>query len=256
MPLHAAPTHEAISQAFAGTDGAFVLIGDPTGDPFIYNKPTAITPHGPCSTFKIWNSLIALEEGLLESADAPFWKWDGVERDFPGWNSDQTWRSAFRASCVPAFQDLARRIGPARMQSWLNTIGYGNRDMADRPDGFWLPRAGQRTILISPLEQARLVRRLLDGDIPASRRSLDILKDGMLLEHTPKGTLHGKTGSGLRSAVDGPASANDFDMGWLVGFITHDGKNHAYACLVHGPGRSGKDAKHIVETIFKSAGML
>lgn len=248
--IHAAITPASVSEAFGDTQGAFVLIDCDTGDTLVHNDPLANTPHGPCSTFKIWNSLIASEEGILTHPDAPFWKWDGVQRDFPGWNADQTWRSAFRASCVPAFQHLARNIGPGRMQSWLDKIGYGNRDLCDRPDAFWLPRQGQRTILITPVEQARLLRRLLNGDIPVSSGTLDLLKEGMLLSSSDNGALYGKTGSGLRNANHAPASSGDFDMGWLVGFTEQNGSTQTYACLVLGPGLSGKDARRIVETIF------
>lgn len=251
--LDAAITPESISAAFGDRNGAFVLIDCSSGDTLVHDEVIANTPHGPCSTFKIWNSLIASEEGLLADPDAPFWKWDGETRNFPGWNANQTWRSAFRTSCVPAFQDLARKIGPSRMQSWLDKIGYGNRDICGRPDAFWLPRAGQRTILISPVEQARLICRLLSGDIPASPRTLSLLKEGMLLDSRADGTLYGKTGSGLRNASKAPSSATDFDMGWLVGFSTANGTPKAYACLVLGPDLSGKDARHIVETIFKSS---
>lgn len=249
-------TQEDIRAAFGDVDGAFVLRDCATGEEVVFAEKTADTAFGPCSTFKIWNSLIGLEEGIITDPDAPFWKWDGEERNFPGWNKDQTWRSAFAVSCVPAFQDLARKIGAERMQSWLDKLGYGNRDMAGRPDAFWLPRAGQKTIMITPREQAAMICRLINGKLPVKTGSVAKLTDVMKLDATGKGTLYGKTGSGLRGGADGPASGIDFDMGWLVGFIDSGGKKYAYACLVLGDGLMGKDARRIAEAVFTSSGML
>ena len=49
---------------FAGFTGTFVMY-DPAGDKYIvYNEPQSKTV-SPCSTFKIYNSLIGLETGVL-----------------------------------------------------------------------------------------------------------------------------------------------------------------------------------------------
>lgn len=249
-------TQNDVRAAFGGVDGAFVLRDCSSGDEVVFAEKTADTAFGPCSTFKIWNSLIGLEEGLITDADAPFWKWDGKARDFPGWDRDQTWRTAFAVSCVPAFQELARRIGAGRMQAWLDKLGYGNRDMAGRPDAFWLPRPGKKTIMITPREQAEMICRLVSGKLPVKAESVAKLEDVMKAKATEKGTLYGKTGSGLRGGPNAPKSGADFDMGWWVGFIESGGKTYSYACLVLGEGLMGKDARRITETVFNRAGML
>jgi hypothetical protein len=41
----------------------------------------------------------------------------------PADRNDLTLKEAFQASCVPAFQNLARTIGPVKMQGWLDKIG-------------------------------------------------------------------------------------------------------------------------------------
>ncbi len=241
-----------VREAFGGTEGVLVVMECDSGNVFSSDSALANEPFGPCSTFKIWNTLIGLEEGILKGPDDPFWKWDGVERDLPGWNRDLTLREAFKASCVPAYQELARKIGPERMQRWLDKLGYGNRDQCGRPDAFWLPRAGQKTILVSPVEQAQMICKLLGGKLPVKSSSVAVLEEIMRSESGNKGTLYGKTGSGLRGAAKG----GDFDMGWWVGFLEHGRKQYAFACLVLGPGLSGKDAKRITEDVFRGTGML
>jgi beta-lactamase class D len=256
VTAHAQVTAEQMQASFGEVEGAFVLRDCATGEEVVFGEEVADTAFGPCSTFKIWNSLIGLEEGLIVAPDTAFWTWDGEERDFPGWNEDQTWRSAFAVSCVPAFQELARKIGEERMQLWLEKLDYGNRDQCGRPDAFWLPRAGQRTIMISPRQQALMVCRLLAGELPVKAESVALLTDVIKLESTERGILYGKTGSGLRGAADGPASDVDFDMGWLVGFVESSGKKYAYACLVLGDGLMGKDARRVAKDVLSVAGLL
>jgi beta-lactamase class D len=257
VPLTAGSVEvENVRDAFGEVKGALVLRDCATGEETVFAEATADTAFGPCSTFKIWNSLIGLEEGIIAEPDDAFWTWDGEERFFAGWNADQTWRSAFAVSCVPAFQELARMIGTERMQAWLEKLDYGNRDMAGRPDAFWLPRAGQQTIMITPREQARMICRMLNGDLPVREESVAKLTGVMKLAETGRGTLYGKTGSGLRGGESGPKSDVDFDMGWLVGFVESGGKKYAYACLVLGDGLTGKDARRAVEQALREGGML
>jgi beta-lactamase class D len=246
----------SVEKAFQGKQAVLVVTDTMTGETYVSDPALAGEPFGPCSTFKIWNTLIGLEEGILTNPDHPFWKWDGEQRSFPGWNRDLTLREAFQASCVPAFQELARRIGPERMLGWLDKIGYGNKDMCDRPDSFWLPRAGQKNILITPEQQAALLTKLVTGKLPVRKETVETLLDIMRVESSAKATLSGKTGSGLRAAKEGPSADGDFDMGWLVGVLDGNGHKYTYACLVLGAGLGGKDAREAVQKIFRDSGML
>src|SRR5258705_6168635 len=83
----------------------------------------------PASTFKIPNSLIALETGVVEDPDKDVFKWDGVTRSIEAWNKDHTLRSAIAVSAVPVYQEIARRIGQERMQKYVDLFDYGNRDI-------------------------------------------------------------------------------------------------------------------------------
>jgi beta-lactamase class D len=86
---------------------------------------------------------------LIEGPDDPWYQWDGVHRDIDGWNQDLTLRKAFRVSAVPAFQILARQIGPERMQKYIDQMEYGSKDISAGVDIFWLPRPEKISIMIS-----------------------------------------------------------------------------------------------------------
>lgn len=200
----------------------------------------------PCSTFKIYNTLIGLELGLVNEPDAPWYKWDGIHRDIEGWNRDLTLRQAFKASAVPAYQILARQIGAERMKKYIDEIGYGSKDISAGIDVFWLTPSTGAPIAISADEQVALLNKLLDGKLPFSKKNIAILIDIMRIAKTGKGTLYGKTGTG--KSDDG-----QMRWGWFVGFLENRGRVYVFACnITGGEDPTGKAARVIVENYFRS----
>lgn len=184
----------------------------------------------PASTFKIANTLIGLETGILQD-ERTLMKWDGVKRDIATWNQDNTLQSAFQVSCVPCYQELARTIGLDRMQSFVKKAHYGHMDIrANNLDQFWL-RGKSR---ISPVEEVDFLRRIHLGDVPFSARSRAILKKVMLITRTPAYALYGKTGW---ASTSGEASAdkNTPDIGWFVGYIETGDNVYFFATNVEHP---------------------
>jgi beta-lactamase class D len=236
-------------EAFGELKGTLVVIDCSSGRTMTYRPDIATTPLPPCSTFKIVNALIGLESGIISSPDAQFYKWDGIERSIPAWNHDLTLQEAFQASCVPAFQKLARQIGPERMQNWINMVGYGNCNISVGSDVFWLPSKGRNTIMISPAQQAGLMRNIVYGEVPFSKASLATLKKLMFIKKTDRGILYGKTGSGTND--DGT-----FVLGWFVGYTESQGKTYAFACVAQGRNVMSKNARAIAESVFAKQGLL
>ena len=235
---------------FAPYEAAFVVFDRSSGAQSTLDSVRGARRFSPCSTFKIYNTLIGLELGLIPGADAPWYKWDGVAREIEAWNGDLTMREAFRVSAVPAYQALARQIGTARMQHYIDLLNYGSRDISAGFDVFWLSRAGGRPILISADEQVKLLNRLLGGSLPFAPGNVAILKDVMRAVTTGKGTLYGKTGSGKG---DGETPA----LGWFVGFLEHGATVYVFALnIIGGDAPSGKVARAMVEEIFRSQGLL
>jgi beta-lactamase class D len=242
---------QEIDQSFLqGYDAALVIYNRANGEVVNADPKLSARRLSPCSTFKIYNTLIGLELGLIKGADESWYKWDGVKRDITGWNQDLTLREAFRVSAVPAYQLLAQQIGEARMKEYIGKISYGSQDISAGIDIFWLPRPETTSIKISADEQVALLNKLLDGKLPFSEKNIVLLRDIMRVEKTTKGTLYGKTGSGTRP--DGK-----WNLGWFVGFLEHDGTTYVFACnIAGGENPSGKTARTIIENIFKSQNLL
>ena len=160
----------------------------------------------PASTFKIANTIIGLETGVIDDSETVF-PWDGVERR-PEWDRNHTLRSAIQVSCVPCFQQVARKVGEPRMREWLGRLDYGNRDSSGKIDFFWLGGA----LRISPREQIDFLRRLDGGKLPISERTLDIVRDVFTLDVGADFVLRGKTG------FAGPPEQPS-DVAWFVGYV-------------------------------------
>jgi beta-lactamase class D len=234
----------SVQQAFADRKGTFVIIDCLSKAISTFQPEASSEKRPPCSTFKIWNTLIGLENGIIFSPDNSFYKWDGETRLIPEWNKDLTLKEAFQVSCVPAFQNLARNIGLEQMRIWIDKIGYGDRDISSGVDVFWLPRPGRKTILISPQEQAILICKLVTGKLAFSEKAQAVLKEIMTVRKTDHGTLYGKTGSGADET-------EKFNLGWFVGYVESNDKIYAFACLIKGESLTGKDARIIVNTILE-----
>jgi beta-lactamase class D len=164
----------------------------------------------PASTFKIPNSIIALETGVVKN-DSTLFKWNGEKRRLPAWEQDLTFADAFRVSCVPCYQEIARKIGPARMNEYLNKMKYGNMivDSSDI-DEFWLEGNSR----ISMNQQLDFIARFYNYQLPVSDRTRDILKRMMVIENNGKYIFSGKTGWSIR---------NGNNNGWFVGYLETKG---------------------------------
>ena len=119
-------------------EGCFALY-DLKRDRYIFcNKQQAEQGFTPSSTFKICNTLIALETGVAANGNSTL-KIDTLDRtDTSEEAHTQTLKSAFQSSTIGYYQELARRIGKDRMKYWLTKAEYGNQDMGGGIDQFWL----------------------------------------------------------------------------------------------------------------------
>ena len=209
-----------LSKRFAdeGTTGTFV--GYKVDEYLILASDKDRSGEGmlPASTFKIPNSIIALETGVVADPDKEVFKWDGVVRSIEAWNRDHTMRSAIAASVVPVYQEIARRIGEVRMQKYVDLFQYGNRDIGGGIDQFWLTG----NLRIDSIEQIDFVDRLRRGALPVSKRSQEMVRDILPVSKAGESIIRAK--SGLLGAELGKPS-----LGWMVGWAEKGSANTVFA---------------------------
>ena len=167
----------------------------------------------PASTFKIANSIIGLETGVIEN-DSVIFKWDGEKKWLKNWEQDLILRDAFQFSCVHCYQEVARKIGSKRMNDYVSKLNYGNLEIdATNIDKFWLEGASR----ISQMQQIDFLKRLYNFELPISKRTESIMRNIMLIEETDQYKLSGKSGL---------SNNNGEYNGWFVGFVEF--KNNTY----------------------------
>lgn len=244
-PSPASKNRPDFEKYFEGFDeGAFVLY-DQAGSRYIrYNPDRCAERFIPASTFKIMNSLIGLESGVIPDESYVI-QWDGTHYDFAEWNKDHTLKTAFQNSVVWYYQEIARRLGQEKMQQYVDAAHYGNQDISGQIDTFWL-EGGLR---ISADEQIEFLKRLHDDDLPFSQRSMDIVKDIMIIEETDDYVFRGKTGTGARITPH---------VGWFVGYLETSDNVYFFAtniALRTVEGNIGK-AREITQAILRDQGLM
>jgi beta-lactamase class D len=188
-----------------GVDGTMVIASLQTGEKFIYNDSRAKQRFSTASTFKILNTLIALEEKAILGKD-DLLKWDGHYYEIPDWNKDQTLETAFKVSCVWCYQELAHRIGGEKYRDYLHKIAYGELHEPFEESTFWL----DGSLEVSAVEQVEFLKKVYQRSLPFTASSYETLQQIMLVEKNPTFTIRAKTGWATRSMPQ---------IGWYVGYV-------------------------------------
>jgi beta-lactamase class D len=200
----------------AGRPGTFVLLDERRGELVGSNRDRALTRYTPASTFKIPNSLIGLSLGVVATVDTVLPYRSDAPPFSPAWEKDMGLREAIVVSNVPIYQELARRIGLARMREAVNQLDYGNRQIGSVVDTFWL----RGPLAISAVEQTRFLDRLARGVLPFPAEAQRAVRQITLVERGPGWELHAKTGW-----QNGPNPG----VGWWVGWVEREGRSVPFA---------------------------
>lgn len=173
----------------------------------------------PASTFKIPHSIIGLETGILKNENTIF-KWNGEKRAFPVWEKDLALKEAFQTSCVPCYQELARKIRTERMRKYLSQLNFGQMPFNEKTiDDFWLTGKSN----ISALQQIDFLQRLYNGRFSIAKSTHTTLLRILKIKEKRQYTLSGKTGLG---------KTPNGDVGWFVGFVETNGKVYYFATRI------------------------
>ncbi|MBN1647434.1 MAG: class D beta-lactamase [Spirochaetales bacterium] len=188
-----------------GLDACVLIENAENGEKHVFNGARSRQAFLPASTFKILNTLIALKEGAVKN-ESEIIKWDGTDKGFPEWNRDQNILSAFPASCVWFYQELAKRIGDRTYRRYLEKLHYGNGKTGKPFDTFWL----SGDLRITPQEQLGFIRNIYYEKYDFSSHSYEVLKKLMIIERTDTWTLRAKTGMTMRVSPQ---------IAWYVGYL-------------------------------------
>ena len=106
---------DQLSEMFDGFEGTIVIYDMKADRYTVVNEERARIQYSPFSTYKIPNSIIALETGIV-SDTGQIVEWD--QKKYPAeawwpasWNGKHNLRSAIKYSVVPFYRHLASQIG-------------------------------------------------------------------------------------------------------------------------------------------------
>lgn len=182
---------------------------------WVHNKARAAQPKTPASTFKIPNSLFALEAGAVANVDESV-PWNGKKWRIKAWNKPHSLRSGIIVSSLPTYKELARRIGLKQMASFVEKAGYGNRKIGDVVDLFWL----QGPLQISAYQQVEFLKRLHARNLPFAPDNLEATIDILEVDRGDNWIMRAKTGWAINTK---PA------IGWYVGWLEHEADTYIFA---------------------------
>ena len=194
------------SKYFGKYEGSFVLYDLENDIWSIHDIEHATLRVAPDSTYKIYDALFGLEEGVITPEDS-FIAWNGKNYPFETWNSDQTLQSAMTSSVNWYFQAIDEQLASTNIHNYIQQIGYGNENVSGRLSTYWL----ESSLKISPVEQVKLLTKLQNNSLGFSSENINAVKDAICLSSSDAGTFYGKTGTGR---VDG----QDVN-GWFIGYI-------------------------------------
>lgn len=227
-------------------EGCFVSYDIQNGEVYIHNPERARSGFLPASTYKILNSLIALQTGIAsdENFEIPYSGKPQIRKEC---NCTMDMTTAFKLSCLPYYQEIARRIGYDTMVAYVHKVQYGVMDIKkSNIDDFWI-KGGSR---ITPLQQLDFMRRLATGSLPFNNNVMAVLKKMMLIESKKNYRLFGKTGLAFQ---DGKS------IGWLVGYIETNEKSTAFVLNIEKRGDADdsfmKLRKDLVDRIIQKSGL-
>jgi len=204
--------------------GTFVLYDVGADHLTVVNGERAETRFVPASTFKIANTIVALETGVVKDENEII-PYGGRPQPFKQWEKDMSMREAIALSAVPIYQELARRVGLERYREWLARLDFGNRQTGTIVDTFWL----DGPLEISAVEEARFAARLAQQKLNASIRSQSIARDIIRLESRDGIVLYGKTGWRFSGTPN---------LGWWTGWVESNGNIAAFSLNIDMPAAS------------------
>ncbi len=215
------------------------------------NESRANSQLPPFSTFKVVNSLIALDLGVIKNTKQTL---TYNEKAYPmqaWWPS--VWKlhqydlsSAFKYSMVAIYRQLATEIGEKNMLSYLHKMHYGNQEISSGLDNFWL----NGSMKISAVEQVLLLQKLYHNQWGFNEKAIDGVKEIMLVEATKNYRLFAKTGAG--KVDDGTM------LGWYIGFIENSTGVHFFAFNFNSPsyGEMKANRVKIAKNHLRQAGII
>ena len=226
------------SKYFGKYEGSFVLYDLGNDAWSIHDIEHATLRVAPDSTYKIYDALFGLEEGVITPEDS-FIAWNGESYPFEAWNADQTLQSAMASSVNWYFQSVDEQLGTTSVYDYIKKIGYGNKNMSGDFSTYWM----ESSLKISPIEQVELLTQLQNNNFGFAPENINAVKDSICISSSDAGSFYGKTGTGRVNGQD--------VNGWFIGYIETADNTYFFATNIGADSNAtGSNATEITMSIL------
>ena len=226
------------SKYFGKYEGSFVLYDLGNDAWSIHDIEHATLRVAPDSTYKIYDALFGLEEGVITPEDS-FIAWNGESYPFEAWNADQTLQSAMASSVNWYFQSVDEQLGTTSVYDYIKKIGYGNKNMSGDFSTYWM----ESSLEISPVEQVELLTKLQNNSLSFAPENINAVKDSICISSSDAGSFYGKTGTGRVNGQD--------VNGWFIGYIETADNTYFFATNIGADSNAtGSNATEITMSIL------
>jgi len=192
-------------------EGCFTMLDNATGEITVYNMGLDTMRFLPAETFDVLNGMIALHTGVLTDEKMNL---SIMNLDSNNVSKNVNITEAFKSNSLPFFQQVAKNIGYDTLQSWVDSVSYGNKKLDEQVDQSWLNNSTK----ISPDEQLGFMKHLYFEQLPF-RKSVQLsMKELMVVNDNTDYKLSYKTGSGKNEKNE--------NIGWMIGWIEEN--RHVY----------------------------
>ena len=227
-----------LSTYFGKYEGSFVLYDLENDAWSIHDMEHATLRVAPNSTYKIYDALFGLEEGIITPDDSLI-AWSGETYPFEAWNANQTLQSAMNSSVNWYFQSIDEQLASTNIYNYIQQIGYGNENVSGDLSTYWL----ESSLKISPVEQVELLMKLQNNSLGFSSENINAVKDSICLSSSNTGKFYGKTGTGRVGGQD--------VNGWFIGYIEIVNNTYFFATNIGADNNAtGSNAAEITMSIL------
>jgi beta-lactamase class D len=130
-------------------------------------------------TFQVPLALMSFDAGVLPNEQVRL-SWDGLKRAHPEWNKDHSASTWMRYSVSWYGQRLAKLLGPEKMQSYVDIMNFGNKDLSGGLATAWLPgnkeSKSTNTLKISPQETLQFWNKFWQESFDLDKKSFSLTK--------------------------------------------------------------------------------
>ena len=219
--------HSAVDfqKAFNDRDACFLITDLKTAKIVAEHNPNRCKERfSPCSSFKVPAAVMAFDKGILKDENQII-KWNGIKRDRPEINQDQTPFTWMKESVKWVTEWIMPQVGEKKIQNYLEAFRYGNRDFSGGLKDAWVTSS----LKISAEEQISFLSRLWKDELPVSKHSMDLTKKIIFIKNLKNNVeLYGKTGTGClvgHACKERPGKM----LGWFVGAAKAGANTYIFA---------------------------